>query len=145
APPFLAVRAGYGPHVRRESADEGVLADHVDDARQAARRRVDRRDRLAREHVHRRSTGDANAAGDIRRRVRQTEWRQLASECNALLQLAQVCLVQAIGQLRLPGEYDVQQFHGVGLEITEQAHFLEQLVRQALRFVEQQGSLATAF
>ena len=60
----------------------------------------------------------------------------MAAQRHALFQLTQRRLVETVGQLGLPGEDDGQQLLGGGLDVREQPDFLEQLVRQALRLVD---------
>ena len=83
-----------------------------------------------------RAAGDPNAAGDVRGRLGKVQRPQLAAKRDALLQLAQRRFVQPVGQLRLPGQDHVQQLRRRRLDVAEQPDLLEQLVRDALRLVE---------
>jgi hypothetical protein len=54
----------------------------------------------------------------------------------ALAQLAEAMIVEAIPQLRLAHQKNLQKLPIVGFQIREQSHLFEQLVRQVLRFVD---------
>ena len=78
----------------REPAEQRVVADHVDRARDSPRVLVNRHDRLAREQPRRLATCRPDAAGDVGGRLRQVERGNLAPERDALLQLPQPRIVQ---------------------------------------------------
>ncbi len=61
-----------------------------------------------------------------------------------LRQLAQVRLLEQRPQFFLADQDDLQQFRGRRLEVREQAHLLERLEAQVLRFVDDQHDAASA-
>ena len=122
--------------LQREAADQRVVADHADRARHATRMLVDQLDGFRREQLRPLASGMANAASDVRRRFFARQRPQRAAQRDALFQLAQRRLVQPIGQLGLAREHEGQQFFGVGLDVCEQPNLLEELVRETLRFVD---------
>jgi hypothetical protein len=124
------------PAPEGKTADERVVAQHVDGARDPARRGMNQRDGLPGEQVGRVAPCRPDARDDIGGRVRQIERGDLAPERHALLQLAQLERVQTLGQLGLPGQDDRQQLLLRRFDVGEQADLLEQLEAQALRLVD---------
>ena len=59
----------------------------------------------------------------------KVERLELAAQRDPLLQLAQVRLVSRSASSGWPGQHDVQQLVGRRLDVAQQPHFLEQLVR----------------
>ncbi len=99
---------------------------------------VDGHHRLLGEDVADDAAGDAQAAGDVGGGFLQVERRQLRPQRDALLQLAQRLLVEAIGELGLADQDQVEQLDRRRLDVGEEPHFLEQLVGEALRLVDDQ-------
>src|SRR5258706_9527594 len=56
----------------------------------------------------------------------------------ALAQLAQLRLLQALFEFRLPDQNDLQEFFGEGLQIGEHADFFEHFVGEVLGLVDDQ-------
>ena len=72
----------------------------------------------------------------------EVERRQLGAQDDPLLELAQRRVVQALRQLRLADEDDVDQLGRRRLEVRQEPDLLEQLVREALRLVDDDGGQA---
>src|SRR5262245_9917164 len=92
--------------IHGEGRDERVVADDADGAWNARRALVDRVDGGGREYVVHLAAGDAHARADVGCRFFVRERPERAPETDALLQLAERRLVQAIRELRLPREDD---------------------------------------
>src|SRR5204863_7686723 len=112
------------------------VADHIDGARNPARGRVDADDGIAREDTARISASQPDSSGDISARLLQGESGKPAAQRNALLQLREMRLVQAVRQFELAGKYELELFVCFGLEIGKQPQFFQHIVRQALCFVD---------
>ena len=82
--------------------------------------------RFLREHAGRHAAGRVNPAGDVGGRVAQLERFQLAAQRHTLFQLAQIGLLEALGQFGLAGEDNREQLVGRRFDVGEQPHLFEQ-------------------
>src|SRR5262249_12348053 len=129
--------------IRRKARHQRVVADDARQPGNAARVLVNGDDRVAREQLVGGAAGDPYAGGDVRGGGVQIEGRELAAQRDALLQLPEIWLIEPRGELRLPDERQRQR-STVHFGVRQQADFLEQLVRQALRLVDDEGDHAAA-
>src|SRR5688572_2837390 len=139
----VAAHLAHGGAVDRpltdgKSRQQGVVSDHADRARHAARPLVNQRDGLAREHLRADSAGGANASRQIPGRLLQRQRPQLAAQRDALLQLPQVRVVQQRRDLGLTRQDHRQQLALAGLDVCQQPDLFEDVARQALRLVHEQ-------
>src|SRR2546422_9189336 len=88
---------------------------------------------------------DADAIRDVRHGFRRIQRRQEAAQRHTLLELPKRRLVQTIGELRLTDHHDRQQLVGCGLDVRQQTNLFHELVRQTLRFVDDQRGGAAGF
>jgi hypothetical protein len=80
---------------------------------------------------------------DILADLEARERLEMITHRDALAQLAQARAVQAVAQLRLAQQDDLQQLAVVGLDVGEQADLFEQVLGQILRLVnDEHGFLA---
>ena len=124
--------------LRGEAPHQRVVGQDVDDARQPVGNFVNGEDGVLGEDLADVAAGDAQPSGDVGRRLLQIERRQLRPQRDALLQLAQRLLVEAIGELGLADEHQVEELDRRRLDVGEQPDLFEQLVGQALRLVDDQ-------
>ena len=135
---FLDDAAGHWSNLLGEAADERVLAENVHRSRQSAGHFMNHYHRLLRENVLRRPSRDSQPPGDVRRGLPSVEPLELAPQRDALPQRVERRIPQAVQQLRLPGQDDVQELRRGGLDVAQQADLLEQFRRHALGFVNDQ-------
>ncbi len=136
-------RAGDAMLLARVGAEQRAVRDHVDDARHAAREAVQFRECAFGEEVARRA-GHAQAVADVGERLFATQGFEVVASRDALRQLAQVRTLEHRAQFRLADQDDLQQLLRRGLEVGEQAHLLEHVGREVLRFVHHQHDAPAA-
>src|SRR2546428_3500435 len=88
---------------------------------------------------------DADAVRDVRLGFRSIQRRQDAAERHTLLELPKRRLVQTIGELGLTDHHDRQQLVACGLDVRQETNLFHELVRQTLRFVDDQRGGAAGF
>ena len=103
---------------------------------------MDQVERLWRERHRRGAARHPQPVGDVGFHFLSGERLQRAADRNALIQLPQFGLVQQFQQVELPDDHDLQQLLVVGLEVRENADFLEHVSRQVLRLVDDQHGAA---
>jgi hypothetical protein len=129
--------AGHHVPVLGEGAQQGAVADDVDQARHATRQSPHLAQGAVREHFLR-GTGDAQAVTHVGRGLVAGERIEVVTTGDALRELPQLGAVQHLAQLGLADQDDLQQLLGLGLEVGQQAHLLEHVGREVLRFVDHQ-------
>src|SRR5579859_1982212 len=136
---------GFFDHPRRhrtemlgKSISEPVFAEEVYHAGNSLRikmhgvYRVGSKDRVSR------GTADTQPLRDVSAGLRKSEWPSVASERNSLPELPKFRPLEFVFKLRLTRKHDLQHFFGGSLQIEQEPDFLQQLERQALRFVDDQ-------
>src|SRR5205814_1375290 len=68
----------------------------------------------------------------------------MVADGDPLAELAEVVLVEAVAQLRLAEQNDLQQLARVGLEVGKQANLLQEGWAEILRFVDDQHGVAAS-
>ena len=122
-------------------AEQGAIADDVDDARHAAAQPVHFAQRGAREDLAA-GAGHAQPVAHVGKRVLARQRLQVEARGDALRQLAQVVAPQQLAQLRLADQDDLQQLLRLGLEIGEQAHLFQHFGAEVLRLIDDQHHAA---
>ena len=112
-----------------------MLADEVDDARNAAAGAVDGGDGFVVEDAVG-GAGDEQALGDVVRGLLRGDGVGAAPEGDALAELAEVGGAELLFELGLTGEDDLDELFGRGFEVGEQADLFEQLPGKVLGFVD---------
>src|SRR5436190_168947 len=123
--------------------DQAVIADHVDDARDAARVLGDALDGPVFEQPEVASARDAQAVADVVPDLVARQRMDRAAQRDALLELAQTRQLELRLQLGLTDQHDLQQLLARGLEVRQQADLLENRGLEVLRLVEDHHALAT--
>src|SRR6266849_8062848 len=118
-----------------EGPDEALLAQQINDPRNAAGVSMDSRDRLRREDRMIRDAGTGEARAKISVGLGQGQRGERTANHDALMQLAKFAPRQFFPKLRLAGENDLHQFAGGQFEIEEQSKRVERADREALRLV----------
>src|SRR5215210_6618390 len=113
---------------------KGPVAHHVDQSRNSTRRAEDEFDRGVGKLKRSSVAGHGEAMRDVGSHVLPRKRRQLASDRNALIELAHLRRTEMCLELRLADKQNLKQplpiFH-----IGKDADFLEKLRWQILRFV----------
>ena len=86
--------------------------------------------------------GNAEAMLDVLADFVAIQRTQVIADGDALAQLAQIVIVQALPQLGLAHKHDLQELAVVGLEIGQQADLFEELVGEILRFIDDEHGIA---
>ena len=128
--------------VAAERREHAGVAQRVGQARDAARVAEDQRERVRREDLAVPGAGHLEAMADVRAHLRLGQRAQVEAQPHALAQLDEVLGVELCVQLGLAREDDAQHLLLGRLDAGEQAHFLEHLVREVLRLVDDQQHLA---
>src|SRR3954470_15610047 len=101
----------------RKSRYQCVVANDANHARNAFRPVINLQDSLATEDLVGLAAGDSNPACDVGSRFFQVEWRESAPKRHALLQLPKLGLVQALAELRLTNEDDLEEPLRITLQV----------------------------
>ena len=81
--------------------------------------------------------------GNVSARFGQAQRTQQTSSCDSLLQSLKFRALQNGEEFRLPAQNDLQQLFMIGIGITEQANFFQQLDGHEMGFVDQENGGAT--
>ena len=119
----------------RVRTEQRAIAERVDEPRDAAGEAMHGAQRPGREDRSLRA-GHFQAAPNVLRGLRGRERPEVVARRDALRELAQIRLREQTGELGLPDQEDLEQLLFRGLEIGEQAHLLEHLVREPVRLVD---------
>src|SRR5215472_5712474 len=125
------------------SDQQAVVAERVDETRDPARALGDAGDRRVGEEPEVCRPGDAKSRADVVPRFFRGQGQDAAAKTDALLELAQLRLIQLVQELRLPNEKNLQQLLRIGLEIREEPDLLEGFEAQILSLVEGEHSVLT--
>ena len=124
------------------AGEEAFVAERVDQARDAFGVIEDAPKGGLREMRALLRPGNAEAMLDVLADFVAIQRAQVIADRDALAKLAKVVIVQAITQLGLAHEDDLQQFAIVGLQIGEEANLFEEFVGEVLRFVDDEDGVA---
>src|SRR5262249_38959073 len=125
--------------------EEAVIAERVDEARDASGVLGDAADRGVGEQTEVLRAGDAKARADVVAGLLLGQRRYAAAKADSLLELTQLGTVQRVQQLRLAHEQDLQELFGLGLEVREKPDLLDSAKVQVLRLIEDEhGVLASS-
>src|SRR5262249_22452167 len=120
---------------------QGMLAEKVNDARDAKRVNVNcfhglgAEDRVA----SARGARNAQALGDILLRLLLGKRQRAAAQHDALAELAKLRELEFFLEFGLAGKHNLEKFFGGGLEIGEQANLFHHRIGEVLRLVDDQN------
>ena len=126
-----------GSQAEAVRAEQGPVADDVDESRYAARQPVYLASSAFVEYIDQRP-GHAKAVFDIGIRFRLGQRLQVVAAGNPLCELPQFVAAEQIAQLRLANQNDLQEFLFCRFEIGQKTHFFENFGSEVLRFIHQQ-------
>ena len=109
----------------RVTDEQAVVAQDIDEARDAVRVGGDALDGGVREQPRVGSAGDVETAPDIAPRLLAREGPDHAAHAEALPELAELRAGERVAQLRLAHEDDLQELPRRRLEVREQSEVLE--------------------
>src|SRR5262249_49854771 len=113
-----------------------VVAHDVDDARRALVVVVDLLNRGVREDTGVGGAGDAQPVADVLPRLFRTQRRDVTTQADPLLELAELRQIELVAQLGLADEQDLHELLIRRLEVGQQAHGLQRLHREVLRLAD---------
>ena len=122
----------------RVADQEGVIAEAVDDPRDPTGVLRDPAEGFRREQAGVPRAGDPETGPDILRDLVSRERLDPAAQGDPLLELAQSREGQAVPELGLAHQQDLEQLVGRRLEVREESDLLERLGRQVLGLVDDQ-------
>jgi hypothetical protein len=128
---------------RGKSCEQGLVGKDIDAAGEAQRTLRDHFQRGLREDTGAAIPGSAHPEIEVMTDVVMHQRREAEVMRDALFQLAHVRAGKDIVQFRLAEKHQLQQLVAVGLEVRQQAYFLERFHRHGVRFVDQHHDLAT--
>ena len=118
-----------------ETVDQGMLAEHVDDARNSSCMPVNTFDRFRREQRPVACSRNSQALCDVTLRFLHRQRARLASHGDPLPKLPQVRLPQLFFKLGLARKDNLQEFFRRRFEIRKKPDFFQYLVGEALRLI----------
>src|SRR5579885_2562243 len=117
------------------SVDQRMLTEQVDDSRNSLRVIEYRFDGLFRENRGTVGSADPKALRDVSGEFAPVQRMGLATDRDALPQLAEVGVAQLFVKLGLPAKDDLQEFFTGGFEVRKEAHFFKDGQSEILGFV----------
>jgi len=133
-------RQAVDAHLRR--LHQRAVAEQVDDARDAARKRVHEVERGGLKRDRRRPARHPEAMRDVGLDFLAIERLERRADRDALIELAHLGGGQRVEQVQLADQHNLQQLRFVGLEVGDDADLFEHLRRQVLRLVDDQHRAA---
>src|SRR5256885_8049896 len=131
---LLDVARGDQPGALGTGIDERVLAEQVDDAGNSAGKGVEESERVQRENFLG-GAGDAEALADVGLGLLESERRGLATNGDALTELAKFVALEFFLEFGLTGENDLKKIVVGSFEIEEEPDFLENLGGKTLGLI----------
>ena len=125
----------------RIGAEQGAAGQQVDAPRHATAEAMQGLEGIVAQRQLAVQAGHGQPVGQVGRGLRRVQRTQVVARDDALRELLQARFGEALAQLGLADQHDLQQLVRVGLQIRQQAQLFEHLAAEVLRLVDDQQAV----